>query len=146
MDSYDFVIVGGGTAGCVLAARLSENPDVSVLLVEAVAAESPAGAEIPPAWPALVQSPANWGDVALGHTAAGASALHPLITDTILKQWRRLRQAGAVMTGVSPRSSLTPRELDVLAAMPDGLATKAIATKLGVALKTVENHKIHIFD
>src|SRR5947209_2926360 len=75
MDSYDFVIVGGGTAGCVLAARLSENPDVSVLLVEAVAAESPAGAEIPPAWPALVQSPANWGDVALGHTAAGASAL-----------------------------------------------------------------------
>ena len=30
--------------------------------------------------------------------------------------------------------------------MADGLATKAIATKLGVALKTVENHKIRIFD
>lgn len=70
MDSYDFVIVGAGTAGCVLAARLSEDPDVSVLLLEAGAAQAPAGAEIPPAWPALLQSPANWGDVALGQTAA----------------------------------------------------------------------------
>src|SRR5262245_58627941 len=71
MDSYDFVIVGGGTAGCVLAARLSGNPEVSVLLLEAGAAESPAGAQYPPAWPALLESPANWGDVALGQTAAG---------------------------------------------------------------------------
>ncbi len=32
---YDVVVVGGGTAGCVLAARLSENPDRRVCLVEA---------------------------------------------------------------------------------------------------------------
>jgi choline dehydrogenase len=35
MRSFDTIVVGGGSAGCVLAARLSEDPDRSVCLVEA---------------------------------------------------------------------------------------------------------------
>ena len=34
MNEFDYIIVGGGSSGCVLAARLSENPDNQVLLIE----------------------------------------------------------------------------------------------------------------
>lgn len=32
---FDFIVVGGGTAGCTVAGRLAENPKVSVLVIEA---------------------------------------------------------------------------------------------------------------
>ena len=34
-QKYDFIVVGGGTAGLVVAARLTENPNISVAVLEA---------------------------------------------------------------------------------------------------------------
>jgi len=57
--AYDFVIIGGGTAGAVLANRLSEDPRISVLLLEA-GGEEPAVTAIPEWQPYLPGSSLDW--------------------------------------------------------------------------------------
>lgn len=58
-DCYDFIIVGAGSAGAVLANRLSENPDWTVLLIEAGQDEN-VMSEVPVLFPILQTSSIDW--------------------------------------------------------------------------------------
>ena len=57
---HDDIIVGAGSAGCVLAARLSEDPDVSVLLIEAGPPDTYDNIHIPLGVTALSHSEVDW--------------------------------------------------------------------------------------
>jgi len=59
---HDIVIVGAGTAGCVLASRLTEDPEVSVLLIEAGARSRKLETKIPAAFSRLFRTEVDWGD------------------------------------------------------------------------------------
>jgi choline dehydrogenase len=66
---HDVVIVGAGTAGCVLASRLTEDPDVSVLLIEAGRRSRKPEVKIPAAFSKLYRTDVDWGDSTTPQTA-----------------------------------------------------------------------------
>lgn len=61
MTSFDYIVVGAGSAGCVLANRLSENPENSVLLIEAGGPDKKLEIGIPAGYGKLHRSEVDWG-------------------------------------------------------------------------------------
>ncbi|GAA1073571.1 GMC family oxidoreductase [Nocardiopsis metallicus] len=57
---FDYVIVGAGSAGCVLAARLSEDPDISVCLIEAGPADTFDRIHVPSTFGHLFRTELDW--------------------------------------------------------------------------------------
>jgi choline dehydrogenase-like flavoprotein len=57
---YDYVIVGAGSAGCVLANRLSEDPSARVLLIEAGGKDRSPNIKIPAAFPNQFHTSLDW--------------------------------------------------------------------------------------
>ncbi len=57
---YDYVIVGAGSAGCVLAARLSEDPEASVLLLEAGPPDVNQNIHVPLGYLQLARTEVDW--------------------------------------------------------------------------------------
>src|SRR5436309_13318215 len=76
MSFYDFIIVGTGSAGSVLANRLSEDPSVKVLALEAGGSEIPANVSNPSLWYTLLGSPVDWG-----YTSVPQLALNGRVTN-----------------------------------------------------------------
>ena len=57
----DYIVVGAGSAGAALAARLSEDPSVSVLLFEAGGPDKALELHVPAAFSKLFRGPYDWG-------------------------------------------------------------------------------------
>jgi len=73
---YDYVIVGAGSAGCVLAARLTENPDTRVLLLEAGPPDDAAEIHLPAAAGRLLQSTFDWNYQTVPQERAGGRSVY----------------------------------------------------------------------
>jgi GMC oxidoreductase len=80
---YDYIIVGAGNAGCVLANRLTENPAVTVLLVEAGQAEIPLASDIPLTTGILQSTDFNYGYVTEPQTKACLGEIQPIAVELI---------------------------------------------------------------
>ena len=61
MSEFDYIIVGAGSSGCVLASRLSEDPDVSVLIVEAGGPDKSFLFRWPAGFAKMTKGIASWG-------------------------------------------------------------------------------------
>ncbi len=72
-NSYDFVVIGAGLAGSVIASRLSEEPGTRVLLLEAGGATPPPASAVPQLWPTMIGTPVDWGDRTTVQSATGSS-------------------------------------------------------------------------
>ena len=118
---FDYVIVGAGSAGCAIAARLSENPSVSVALIEAGGRDRSPWIHIPVGYFKTIKNPAlNWmyrtqADPGLngralnwprGKTLGGSSSINGLLYVRGQAQdydhWRQLGNPGWAWTDVLP--------------------------------------------
>ena len=73
---HDYVIVGAGSAGCVLASRLTENPDVRVLVLEAGPPDTADEIRIPAAISQLFQGPYDWNYQTIPQQRAGDRSIY----------------------------------------------------------------------
>lgn len=110
---YDYVIIGGGTAGSVLASRLTEAPATSVLLIEAGGPqENEILTKIPLGWPKALRTSIDWNFISVpqvrganrkvaiprGKVVGGTSSINALIYQRCspedFDQWVKLGATG----------------------------------------------------
>ncbi|MEU3855358.1 GMC family oxidoreductase N-terminal domain-containing protein [Streptomyces sp. NPDC029554] len=120
MNSFDYVIVGAGSAGCVVAARLTEDANTRVLLLEAGGEDTSDLIHVPSAWPALWGTEYCWdyrtepqagtsGTVHVwprGKVLGGSSSINAMVYlrghRNDFDSWEREGAAGWGFSGVLP--------------------------------------------
>ncbi len=75
-EHYDYIIVGAGAAGSVLARRLSEDPAATVLVLEAGSDFVPAEVDRAPEWYRLLGSSVDWGYSSVPQPGLGGRATY----------------------------------------------------------------------
>lgn len=73
---FDDIIIGAGSAGCVLASRLTEDPERRVLLLEAGGAGNTPAIRTPALYGQLQDSPVDWGDRTLPQPQLGGRRIY----------------------------------------------------------------------
>ncbi|GAB3162085.1 FAD-dependent oxidoreductase [Myceligenerans halotolerans] len=76
MEEYDYIVVGSGTAGSVLADRLSEGSDASVLVLEAGHSRVPSAVDRANQWFTLLGSPVDWGYTSVPQPGLGGRSTY----------------------------------------------------------------------
>ena len=60
MTQYDYIVIGAGSAGCVVANRLTEDPETTVLLIEAGNPATKPEIQVPVSWIGLLGTEVDW--------------------------------------------------------------------------------------
>src|ERR1700722_6720647 len=93
IQEFDYIIVGAGSAGCVLAGRLSEDPNLRGAVLEAGGPDDASEISVPVPFPQLFKTKYDWGFAAepeqslgkrrvylpRGRTLGGSSAMNAMI-------------------------------------------------------------------
>lgn len=159
---YTHVIVGAGTAGCVVARRLSDDPANHVLLIEAGGAYQPFAIDLPAKWFGLSGTAIDWQFVTAeqaqsdrrimpvprGKVLGGSSAINAMIhhrgTPTDYNRWAVLGATGWDQAAMAPMFRRSERWLgpaDPRRGADGPTAVLPVAEPTAAALRFVEGAK-----
>lgn len=127
-------VMGGSEATAIIRSRMEHPPKVLVVTNYDTDADILGAIEAGALGYLLKDAPPAELLAAVRSAAEGDSALSPMVADRLMTRVR------------TPRTSLTPRELEVLKLVADGASNRQIGQDLMLSEATVKSHLVHIYD